>query len=150
VDTSNQAQTEIIAEKPVNPVAPRQRRSVEEKRKIVEKTLIPGASVARIARAQGVNANQVFSWRRLYRKGQLGDRATKLLPDATEDQRLLRRWTPDEKQKMVEATLAGNASIRQIAEAHGIRPGLLYDWRKKYHRKRGAAKSRLRACCPWH
>lgn len=59
----------------------RECRSVATKRKIVEETLAPGASVARVARANGVNANQVFSWRRLYRAGRLGDppRSTKLL-----------------------------------------------------------------------
>jgi len=49
----------------------RKRWSVEEKRRIVELTLVPGASVARIAQAEGVNANQVFLWRRAYRKGEL-------------------------------------------------------------------------------
>ena len=44
---------------------------MEEKRRIVELTLVPGASVARIAQAEGVNANQVFLWRRAYRKGEL-------------------------------------------------------------------------------
>jgi transposase len=60
----------------------RERRSVTTKRKIVEETLVPGASVARVARTNGVNANQVFSWRRLYLAGRLGDppRSTKLLP----------------------------------------------------------------------
>ena len=37
----------------------------------MEETLEPGASVARVARAHGVNANQVFAWRRLYRQGLL-------------------------------------------------------------------------------
>ncbi|SRR6266567_2502806 len=32
----------------------------------------PGSSVARVARAHGVNANQVFHWRRLYQRGLLG------------------------------------------------------------------------------
>lgn len=50
----------------------RRRRSLEEKRRIVEATLEPDASVARVARAQGVNANQVFHWRRQYRQGLLG------------------------------------------------------------------------------
>lgn len=61
----------------------RRRRSVSEKLKIVQLTMVPGASVAEIARAHGVNANQVFSWRRLLEKGQLGDgrtTATALLP----------------------------------------------------------------------
>jgi transposase len=45
---------------------------VAEKRRIVEETLGLGASVARVARAHGVNANQVFHWRRQYRQGLLG------------------------------------------------------------------------------
>ncbi len=54
-----------------------------EKRCIVEETLEPEASVAKVARAHGVNANQVFAWRRQYRQGLLceGDAETaKLLP----------------------------------------------------------------------
>ena len=46
-------------------------RTVEEKRRIVEEALEPGASVARVARVHGVNANQLFGWRRLYLQGQL-------------------------------------------------------------------------------
>jgi len=46
-------------------------RTVEEKRRIVEAALEPGASVARVARAYGVNANQLFGWRRLYLEGRL-------------------------------------------------------------------------------
>jgi len=33
------------------------------------KTLLPGASVSRVARRHDVNANQVFYWRKLYREG---------------------------------------------------------------------------------
>lgn len=55
----------------------RQRRSNQEKRRIVEATLAPGASVARVARANGVNANQVFAWRKLYRAGDLEVEASK-------------------------------------------------------------------------
>lgn len=45
---------------------------LEFKRALVALSLQPGASVARIAREHGVNANQVFSWRRLYEQGRLG------------------------------------------------------------------------------
>ena len=45
-----------------------------EKCRIVEQTLKPGASVALVARVHGVNANQVFSWRRQYRQGLLSPR----------------------------------------------------------------------------
>ncbi len=51
--------------------AHRQRRSIAEKRRIVEETLAPDASVAQIARAHGVNVNQVFGWRRSYLAGRL-------------------------------------------------------------------------------
>lgn len=37
----------------------------------MELTLEPGASVARVAQAEGVNANQVFLWRRAHRNGEL-------------------------------------------------------------------------------
>jgi transposase len=46
--------------------------TAEEKRRIVEQTLSSDLSVAMIARQHGVNANQVFYWRKLYRTGQLG------------------------------------------------------------------------------
>jgi len=49
----------------------REFRSKEERLRIVEETLKPGASVALVARANGVNANQVFKWRAQYRKGHL-------------------------------------------------------------------------------
>jgi transposase len=44
-------------------------RSAEEKRRIVEATLVPGASIAGVARENGVNANQVFQWRYESRNG---------------------------------------------------------------------------------
>lgn len=57
------------------------RRTIKERRDIVEETLVPGASVARVARRHDVNANQVFYWRKLYREGRLGiSLATPLLP----------------------------------------------------------------------
>ena len=61
--------------------AKRQYRSLEEKRRIVEETLAEGVSVARVARAHGVNANLVFNWRKLCKAGRLGGRGgAKLLP----------------------------------------------------------------------
>jgi transposase len=58
----------------------RPRRSKRERRLVVEETLKPGASVAVIARAHGVNANQVFHWRKLYREGRLDVAPTQLVP----------------------------------------------------------------------
>src|SRR5580698_10676340 len=50
----------------------RRRRSALERRRVVEETLEAGASVARVALKYGVNANQMFQWRHLYRDGKLG------------------------------------------------------------------------------
>ena len=52
----------------------RKKRSALERLRIVEETLAPGASVARVARSHGINANQVFAWRKLHLAGKLVDR----------------------------------------------------------------------------
>src|SRR6266581_4404875 len=58
-------------------VARRPHRTVEEKRRIVQESLKPGASVAVVARRFDVNANQIFTWRRQLRRGALvGKRVT--------------------------------------------------------------------------
>jgi transposase len=80
VDTSEQPAIESSKQEK------RQRRSVEEKRRIVEETLEVGASVARVARRHAVNANQVFYWRKKYREGRLGkSQSSKLLPVTLSD-----------------------------------------------------------------
>jgi transposase-like protein len=74
MDTSTQA-TELITVKGQSGTRPkRQYRPIEEKRRIVEETLVEGASVARVALSHGVNANQVFGWRKLYLAGATGQR----------------------------------------------------------------------------
>ena len=48
-------------------VRPRRKRrswSVEEKRRIVVESVDEGASIAEVARRHGLNANQLFTWRR--------------------------------------------------------------------------------------
>jgi transposase len=51
---------------------PRRRWPEETKRRIVEETFKPGASVAIVARRYELNANVVFAWRRLYRADGMG------------------------------------------------------------------------------
>ena len=78
---------------------PRRRRSAAERRRVVEETLEAGASVARVALKHGVNANQVFQWRRLFRDGKLGvppEGAMKLLPVSVADDEELPRPAPAE------------------------------------------------------
>ena len=77
------------------PTNKRERRSVALKRQIVEETLVVGASVARVARVHGVNANQVLGWR-LYEAGKLGKPVVNLNPA---------RWLPVSVAEQPEAVL---------------------------------------------
>jgi transposase len=81
MDTSDEASaTDTLGRS----VPPRRYRTAAEKRRIVEETLVRGASVAVVARRHEVNANLVFGWRKLYQKGLLGTHSkvpvTPLLP----------------------------------------------------------------------
>jgi len=53
---------------------------ISEKLKIVKLSLQPGVSVAEVARAHGVNANQVFTWRRAFERGELSEPSVALIP----------------------------------------------------------------------
>lgn len=66
----------------------RRMRTKLERRRVVEELLIAGTSVAAVARAHRVNANQVYHWRKLYERGLLDSdsSAAKLVPvDITDD-----------------------------------------------------------------
>lgn len=54
-------------------------RTASEKLAIVQLTLRPGASVAEVARAQGMNANQLFKWRRAYERSELSESSVALI-----------------------------------------------------------------------
>ena len=82
MDPSRQPATVSSSPTQESASAKRQRWTIKQKRMIVEETLLPGASVARVARSHGVNANQVFYWRKQHLAGRLGNSnpAIKLLP----------------------------------------------------------------------
>ena len=76
----------------VEVVGPRRRRSAEERLQIVAESYVHGMSVARVARKYGINANQVFQWRRLQQDGLLGsfaENSVKLLPVRVMEERVL-------------------------------------------------------------
>ena len=84
VDTLGQATQAATAK------VKKRRRTIKEKRDIVEETLVSGASVARVARQHDVNANQVFYWRKLFREGRLGiSMNPQLLPVKVEAERTI-------------------------------------------------------------
>ena len=67
----------------------RRRRTLSEKRSIVEQAMQPGAKVAEIARQHGINDNLIFNWRKLYLAGRMGGMTLKtgqLLPVKIADQ----------------------------------------------------------------
>ena len=63
---------DLLAPTPSAEPRPRRRWPVAEKRRIVLESFEAGASVSVVARRHGVNANQVFAWRKLYWDGLLG------------------------------------------------------------------------------
>jgi len=90
----------------------RRRWPVGEKCRIVEQTLKAGTSVARVALAYGVNANQVFTWRRQYRQGLLSQRtaeAVKLLPVHVSEAQASKANRLDSRQ--VSAAVAGTIQV---------------------------------------
>jgi transposase len=65
----------------------RRMRTKAERRRVVEEILVAGTSVAAVARAHGVNANQIYHWRKLYYRGLLNTdtSAAKLVPVSITD-----------------------------------------------------------------
>ena len=61
----------MAASKASNQHVPRRHLPLSEKRRIVELTLIEGASIRSVAREQGVNRNSLYQWQALYRAGKL-------------------------------------------------------------------------------
>jgi transposase len=83
--------------------ASRRRRywTADEKRRIVESTMSSSQSVASLARQHGVNANQLFYWRKLYHAGQLAVESSvdtsslRLLPVSVRDEEPAEIKTPE-------------------------------------------------------
>src|ERR687894_471411 len=81
------------------------------KREIVAASLVPGASVSRVARRYDVNANQVFAWRRRYRDVVAEPAELRLLrvrvrPDHPEE------MTPARASELIEIVLTGGYRVR--------------------------------------
>lgn len=97
----------------------RQYRTAEEKRRIVEETLKSGVSVATVARAWGINANQVFHWRKLYQAGLLG--STAVASASASGGRFLSVMIPEDRKCELPVTIAADRADH--AADRGSSPG---------------------------
>jgi transposase len=115
VDASNETQTDKLGRR----TGPRRKYSLSEKLRILEETRKPGASVADVARAHGVNANVVFGWRHLAKKGLLrapSPEGTALLPVRVE----MPTVVPDTRASTLSDTDRGIGSI-EVEFPGGVR-----------------------------
>ena len=115
-------------------------RTVAEKRRIVELTLHSGASVAKVAQAEGVNSHQVLDWRRAYLKGnlELKDRnSAALLPV------VLSRT--EASAVTVDAAVTEKSSIKPMAAMPGGTIHIELSGRVKIRVERGVDAALLRA-----
>jgi transposase len=131
VDTSSEK--DVATDSLGRRTGPRRQHSVEEKRRIVEETHVRGASVAAVARRHGVNANQVFTWRQLYRQGLLEPKGATavapmlpvkvstptLMPTERVTQVATKTDRRDRRPKLIEIKLANGHSIVLHGRVHG-------------------------------
>jgi transposase len=83
------------------------------KREIVAASLVPGASVSRMARRYDVNANQVFAWRRRYQGVAAKPTKLRLLPvTVMPDQ--LDESAPARVSGLIEIAMAGGYCLRVV------------------------------------
>jgi transposase len=116
VDTSVESKTDRLGRR----TGPRRKYPTAEKLRILEETGRPGASIAEVARAHGVNANVVFGWRRLAQRGLLGALSAEsvpLLPVKVESPTLL----PSVKTTPVSTRPTRERGVIEIEFSGGIR-----------------------------
>ena len=85
------------------------------KREIVAASFTPGSSVSMVARHYDVNANQVFSWRRLYRddpRAPAVPSASQLIPVMVTTEQDAVATQPSTVAETIEIDLAGKYRIR--------------------------------------
>ena len=121
---STSADDSVVTDALGRRTGPRRQHTLEEKRRIVEETHVKGASVSSVARRHEVNANQVFAWRQLYRKGLLDPKAapekTEMLPVRVSTPTVLpikpveqvgKAARPERASKLIEIKLANGHSV---------------------------------------
>jgi len=98
---------------------PRRKYSVAEKLRILQDLQRPGTSVSDVARAHGINANVVFGWRRMAKRGALrepGPQRAELLPVKVESPTVLPSALPattqaKREQSVIEIEFLGGVRV---------------------------------------
>ncbi len=97
---------------------------IEFKRQVVEQSLLPNASVAGLALEHGINANQIFAWRKAYREGGLdvGQPLNLIAVDVATAAELPTASQPGEPERGVISVTIGSAVMTVRGN---VDPGLL-------------------------
>jgi transposase len=106
-------------------------RTNDEKQRIVAEAMVPGASVAAVARKHGVNANLLFGWRRLHKRGLLEQcrEPASLLPVTVTTPTVL----PDRKSRPARAVKAATRAAPRTGGTGHIEIELPGDIRVRVH-----------------
>jgi transposase len=101
--------------------------TLDLKRRIVEETFVPGASVSVVARRHNVNSNLVFNWRKRYREGTLGGSmpTSKAISSAGQD--LIRIGVIDPSAVVRPVPLVGGSSSVRSPAVPGAKDGVVKD-----------------------
>lgn len=67
-----------------------------------------------------------------------------VVADTTGKRTVRGRWTAQQRQRIVRASLVTGASINEVAERFKVRPNLLSSWRRRHAEARAASKRKIK------
>jgi transposase len=105
--------------------SPRRREyTLDFKRRIVEETFVPGASVSLVARRHDVNDNMLFGWRKRYREGTLTGSKSASKATASSGQALIRIGVIDRDSALRSPPLISKSSTQPAMGPPSREPGV--------------------------
>src|SRR4051812_23590462 len=102
----------------------RRRWTAAEKMRLVEETFVPGMMVSLVARQNGVNPNQLFTWRRLAAQGALTATGAEEEVVPASDYRALQNQVRELQRLLGKTTLEAEI-LKEALEAAGPKRGTL-------------------------
>jgi len=69
---------------------------------------------------------------------------TQMVADTTSKRTVRGRWTAQQRQQIVRASLVAGASINDVAQRFKVRPNLLSSWRRRHAEALAASKRRAK------